>query len=380
MAVIYTLSFCGRLTLDLHDLNNEGTEGNQQMTRMVWVVIRDTEGKPVLRNVNAISGDMFKHIQAEHLHRIALDWHKRDAQAFPLSTGAKLFDANRINLPADVLSMVQDALKETDLKASDKKGLKNLLKKLENAAKADGPSDQEDSDDEQTPKEKEGKGTIPNARLLDQLLRSCGVTDLMGTLITSGGLSLPRKSCMEFGWVVGQPELTRTDSLFHVKYDPRGRGEGAGVEDNRGQAIFHRPVNSGVYAVVGHAELYRIGRNDITLEYAIDPNSRKVRARALLESLWYTFVKTSGAQRNTQHPHIVGVEGALTYSTNVAVPAPTASSLDDSYLDQLQGTAKSLNRLHEGAIVVERFKDQQELANVMAGVIEELQVPDSKGN
>ena len=36
---IFTLSVCGRLTLDLHNLNNEGTEGNQQMTRMVSVVV-----------------------------------------------------------------------------------------------------------------------------------------------------------------------------------------------------------------------------------------------------------------------------------------------------------------------------------------------------
>ncbi|MGB9632265.1 MAG: DevR family CRISPR-associated autoregulator, partial [Chloroflexaceae bacterium] len=30
---IYSLSICGRLTLELHSLNNEGGEGNQTMTR-----------------------------------------------------------------------------------------------------------------------------------------------------------------------------------------------------------------------------------------------------------------------------------------------------------------------------------------------------------
>src|SRR5580698_9340757 len=103
MPIVYTLSLCGRVILDLHNLNNEGTEGNQQMTRTVWVVVKDQERKPILRNVNAISGDMFKHIQAEHLHKLAIEQHSIAAARFPLSAGALAFDANRINSAADKL-------------------------------------------------------------------------------------------------------------------------------------------------------------------------------------------------------------------------------------------------------------------------------------
>lgn len=60
---LYSLSISARATLDLHSLNNEGGEGNQIQTRMVNVI--DQHGD--LQNVNAISGDMFKHIQAIHL-------------------------------------------------------------------------------------------------------------------------------------------------------------------------------------------------------------------------------------------------------------------------------------------------------------------------
>ena len=58
-----SISISGLLTLDLHALNNEGAEGNTMMTRMVDIV--DSEGKK--HTVNAISGDMFKHIQTGHL-------------------------------------------------------------------------------------------------------------------------------------------------------------------------------------------------------------------------------------------------------------------------------------------------------------------------
>jgi CRISPR-associated protein Cst2 len=51
------------MTLELHALNNEGAEGNTMMTRMVDII--DQQGKK--HTVNAISGDMFKHIVVEHL-------------------------------------------------------------------------------------------------------------------------------------------------------------------------------------------------------------------------------------------------------------------------------------------------------------------------
>jgi CRISPR-associated protein Cst2 len=162
-----------------------------------------------------------------------------------------------------------------------------------------------------------------------------------------------------------------------VKYDPRERGEGAGA-DTPQQAIFYRPLNSGVYAAVAHMEMYRIGRNDISLKYAVDENGRKLRAKALLESLWYTLVKTSGAQRNTQHPHVVGLEGILAYSTCLAVPAPTASPLDEDYQGQIEGAKLALNKLHPNAVTVKRFKDQAEFGNAMADLIEPPKVEGSE--
>ncbi len=64
---INSLSISGLLTLNMHALNNEGSEGNYLQTRMVEIV--DVDG--AAHSVNAISGDMFKHIQADHLYSIA---------------------------------------------------------------------------------------------------------------------------------------------------------------------------------------------------------------------------------------------------------------------------------------------------------------------
>lgn len=84
---IYSISISGLISLQLHALNNEGNEGNQSLTRRYYIIEKgDSEPK----FVNGISGDSFKHIQAEHLHRIALE------DGLNLSEGGKRFDPDRI--------------------------------------------------------------------------------------------------------------------------------------------------------------------------------------------------------------------------------------------------------------------------------------------
>ena len=312
---VYSLSICARATLDMHSLNNEGSEGTQIQTRMVDIVGADGQ----LYNVNAISGDMFKHIQAEHLYHIA-----RNGQGLPLCAACQVFDANRISADSEYTTLIK------------------------------GKSDVE---------------------AIDLMLKRCTLDDIEGNLITADR-STPRKSVVEFGWVVGLPEATKTDSYFHVKYMTK-RGEAARTavseeearKANLGQAPFHRPASSGIYAVVSHHEINRIGFNDISRKYAINEEGRKNRYKALLESLVYTFIHPKGAMRAAQLPHIVAFEGAVTYTTQV-LPAPTVSPLNAAYLEEIQCIASALNKLHPGAVHVERFATLGDFAELMQELIE----------
>ena len=74
------------------------------------------------------------------------------------------------------------------------------------------------------------------------------------------------------------------------------------VGANLGQNIFHRPANSGIYAVVAGIEVSRLGFNDISQDYAIDDEERSKRYKALIESLLCTFVEPNGAMRSAQNP------------------------------------------------------------------------------
>jgi len=258
---IYSLSICGRLTLELHSLNNEGGEGNQTMTRTVAVV--DTAGN--VHKVNAISGDMFKHIQAEHFYLLARE------NGMPLCKGCETFRSDRILGDAEFLRTLPDT----------------------------------------------------DAAAITNLLTTCALEDAEGTLIARGARSIPRKSVAEFSWVVGLPDKVRTESYFHVRYAQERGGEDVS------QPIFHRPASSGVYASVANFELARIGFNDVSQTYAIEEEERLRRHRTFLRSVLHTYVEPAGAMRNTQNPHILNFEGVVTASYGVLPAPTISPLADD---------------------------------------------------
>lgn len=313
MTTIYNLSIAAQATLNLHSLNNEGGEGNQIQTRMVNIVGEDGR----LYSVNAISGDMLKHIQAEHLYEISRD------QGLPLCVACKQFDPNRMSADPDFRTWLSKKEKPTPI------------------------------------------------QVVDRLL-TCVLDDVEGNLITEGQ-STPRKSVIEFGWAVGLPDAVTTEQYFHVKYDPDRKeipSDKTERESNLGQAIFHRPANSGQYAIVCNVEAQRIGYNDISQKYTIPAIERKQRFAAVLQSLAYTFVQPNGAMRNTQNPHIVNVQGALAYSTGPA-PAPLLSPLNRKFDEQMEAIAASLNTIHAGRLVVERFASLADLVAILMRLVAE---------
>lgn len=314
---LYSVAISGRAILDLHALNNEGSEGNQLNTRQVYIVTGGNGRAPEPARVNAISGDMLKHIQADHFRRLAQHYR------LPLSKGAQIGNANRINW---------------DFENVTGEGIKS------------GERDHQ---------------------LMDRIITTCSLTDVAGILVTAGNKSTPRKSLVEFGWTVGIPGLTKTESYLHTKYVADSGLEKKSTDGtNLGQNLFHRPASSGVYAIVCHVELARVGYNDIAQHYPaqLTDQDRSQRARALLESVMYTFLQMDGAHRNTQAPHLVDFEGMITTSSGVT-PAPSFSALHDGYRQQLNRIAKGLNGVQDGMVEVRPFESLADFTEVMSDLI-----------
>jgi len=315
---IASLSISGEMTLNLHSLNNEGGEGNQIITRQVTIV----DKKGVTHTVNAISGDMFKHIHAVHLAHLAKE------QGLPLSNYAEKLNPNRIS-GEEIASYTKN-----------------------NVAKSNGTS----------------------ADVVTAMIDICTVCDTHGILITDkvgdnkNSSNTPRKSTIEFGWTVGISGKTNTESYLHTKLVADSSGvRGAG--SNEGQNIFHRPANHGVYAFVCSIDVYRIGFNDIDRTYPIDDSARRLRFKALLQSLLSSFINPKGAMTSTQKPHITDFNGVVAIS-NKLTPAPTISALNEDYQNEIQKITESINKIEDSAISVKTFNGLGDLSDILTDLMD----------
>ena len=350
MTKIGSISINGRITLDMHSLNNEGAEGNQVLTRQVTII--DENGK--LATVTAVSGDMMKHIMCEHFWTIAKE------ENLPLSITSSLFNANRI-IPSDL----------PNAKAND------------------------------------------HNTTTDEVLKTCSLSDIAGAMITGLG-NFSRKSVAEFGWLVALPQANETENYFHAKYVPNAanvetdesnigqnifhRPANSGIyafvgnleilrlgyndiskeypishildtrtikliselyKKNDSEKIEEKLTSIEKKAYKSKEELLDAIINKLDkekpkefeseiAEICLCPN-RKKRYNALLKSILYTFIKPNGAMRNTQNPHIVNFEGIITYSTSTC-PAPTVSALNSKYKEEIEKITKYLNEIPNNSL------------------------------
>ena len=308
---VYSISISGILSWQLHALNNEGNEGNQTLTRRYYVVEKND---PEPKYVNGVSGDMLKHIQAEHLHRIAID------KELNLSEGGRRFDPDRIGYD------IENPVEDSPLFAEDETDLDTRTARV---------------------------------------IQTCTISDLEGFMVTvRGGQTLKRESVIEFGSVVGIPDLVKTQSYFHAKY---GR-------DN--PTPYNTQVSSGLYATVLNLEAFRIGYNPHSFNYAIDKEERKQRLDALLKSVLYTYMQPNGAKRNTNLPHPDYFEGVITVSTR-RCPAPMISPLaigENGYLQQIDSLKDTLNEMNGAdTILTFEFESMAEFGDRIKEIIERAQ-------
>ena len=314
--IIASISISGEITLNLHSLNNEGGEGNQIITRQVTVVDKNGD----THTVNAISGDMFKHIHAVHLAQLA------NEQTLPLSKYAAQLNPNRIS----------------------KADFEEYFAKTKNANES-------------------------SADIVSAMIDICTVCDTHGILITDkigdnkNSTNTPRKSTVEFGWTVGIPNKTNTESYLHTKLvadasEVRGQGS------NEGQNIFHRPANHGVYALICSIDAYRVGFNDISRQYPISDADRTKRYKALVQSLLSSFINPKGAMTSTQKPHITDFKGVVSIATKLT-PAPTISALNEGYEKEIESIATNLNRIEANSIEIQKFNGLGELSKILVDLM-----------
>jgi CRISPR-associated protein Cst2 len=304
------LAIAARVDLSAHALNNEGSRNNQMLPRQVNVVAGDD-----VVETNAISGDSLKHGFVDYLRGIIVERAGRGQIA--------------------ELPICEPCLRSSPNRLNDDKSFQDTA-----------------------------SSKIDNAALVGELIRRCVIDDVAGLLVTTGKRNAPRRSTVQFGWSIGIPERVRTGRYTHVKLvpsDPTTTDDQSGA--NLGQNIFSRPASSGTYAFLVSCDLARIGVNDMTHQPVLDPAERHARARAVLEALYLTLAVPTGAQRNTQLPHLQKMDGAIciSYST---MPPVLFSPLAAGFVDEMERCAGAFGRLGSDLHVL-RFETLGDLGETL---------------
>ena len=323
---VYEIAILGRITWNLHSLNNEGNVGNVTEPRVVALA----DG----RKTDGISGEMLKHIHAEKM------WELESTKNNFCST-CKQFKPEK----ADGNKPVRDSV-------SPEKAVKIAL--------------------------------------------DCELCDIHGFLVQRP--TVARSSLIEFGWAVGIPQVYK-DIHTHARHSvheqflqiDEEKNEGAwggskcsnknNCETNEnesklykikdkwyceehlpiktGQMVYHRPTRSGTYAVISVFQPWRIGLNNVSLQYDIsDANKRKSRYELALKAYQAMFLRTDGAMTSTRLPHTEDFKGVIVVS-KVNYPAPVISPLKDDYITQMESIRESIKNTFE----VTKFENLQQFTS-----------------
>jgi CRISPR-associated protein Cst2 len=297
---IYEIGFAGRIRIDAHSLNNEGTVGN--VTEPRTIILASGE------KTDGISGEMLKHIHAEALWQLAKE------KNVPLCNACQIISP----MKADANIKIEAIGEKIKSLRAERKNQKDKGKKAEI--------------DKQISEELN--------RALNEAI-GCAVCDTHGFLIQEPTLS--RKSTVEFGWALALPNKFYRDIHVHTRVAAgekvREKGREAEISE---QMIYNRPTRSGTYAFISVFQPWRIGLNEIDYTYAIDEKTRKERYDLVLDAYKAMMARLEGAMTTTRLPHFGDFEGVIVKTKN-ATPVPVISPLADNYAQQIESIASASN-------------------------------------
>ena len=311
---IYEIAILGRVTWNLHSLNNEGTVGN--VTEPRTIVLADGT------QTDGISGEMLKHMHAENMWKLESDKTK-------FCPVCQKFRPERAGY---VKGNIEEGIKEA---------LRCVMCDIHGFLVPRAPN--------------------PNRKSTVEFGWAVGIPDIQRSIHVHSRVALhearlaveEQKYPGEWGedkcsWErkteKGVVKCT-TDPNESVLYKVKGKWyceehvPGAATP----QMIYHRPTRSGVYGIVSVFQPWRIGLNNINFNYDVsDDEERKHRYQLALKAYQAMFMRPEGAMTATRLPHIENFEGIIVVSKTNS-PVPVISPLKDDYKDQIKKIKIAIN-------------------------------------
>jgi CRISPR-associated protein Cst2 len=281
---VYEIALLGRIRIDAHSLNNEGTIGNVAEPRTV--VLSNGE------KTDGISGEMLKHIHSRNVWRkVAAEETERGT----LCESCRVFDPTKAGSNSAV--------------TKEESALSALSRAIE----------------------------CPLCDIHGFLVEKPTVSR-KSTVEFGWALALPqhmhRTIHLHTRVAPGEKEKRRDK--------PEQSDEEEKVAETA-QMIYHRPTRAGIYALVSVFQPWRIGLNEVNYKYVIDDNRRRRRTEVALDAYRDMLIQLEGAMTSTRLPHIGELSGVVVKSGN-PMPVCAVSPLADNYVDTVQKLSQKLEQ------------------------------------
>lgn len=295
--IVYEIAILGRVTWNLHSLNNEGNIGNVVEPRTVKLADGQT--------VDGISGEMMKHVHAAKVWELQADKSKFCPVCQVLEPmRADRNDAVRKFNKGQEVEAVNQAL--TDCIMCDLHGF--LVQR---------PTVHRQS-------------TVEFGWTVG--LRGQTHRDIHQHARHAVGFKGEGKA-EETQPAQAQMILPEADVDSEVEIADTETTEDNPERQQTSQMLFSRPTRSGTYAIATVLQPWRIGLNTVNYTY---PKlvQRVERYKLALRAYRAMFLRMDGAMTSTRLPHLEKFEGAVVVTSTNEV-APVFSPLEDDYLNKL---------------------------------------------
>lgn len=291
---VYEIAILGRVTWNLHSLNNEGTIGNVVEPRTLKLADGTT--------ADGVSGEMLKHIHTVKLWELEVD----KTKFCPICQVLEPMRADDPDRGIRGSKMSPGQAMQTAISDCILCDLHGFLIQRPTVAR---------------------KSVV-------EFGWAVGVPGMWQREIHTHARHSVRRG------EEAEPEATGPDEVEAlVETSPEGEApseEAVAPERprERRQMLYNRPTRSGIYAVVSVFQPWRIGLN--TVDYTYPANlDRQSRYKLALRAYEAMFLRTDGAMTSTRLPHLEGFEGALVIS-RINFPVPVVSPLKDDYPSELK--------------------------------------------
>lgn len=301
---VYEISIIGRVTWNLHSLNNEGTVGN--VTEPRTLVLADGT------KTDGISGEMLKHIHANYLWQLTSNKQELcpPCQEFNPEKADANENVRRTGTPEKAISealkcilcdihgfLVQKPTvsRESTIEFGWAVGIPQIYRETHTHVRYSPREAFMSIEEEREPNKWENE--------------KC----------SKENCQTPRD----------QSKLYKVDNKWYCEEH---------LPTRAAQMVYHRPTRSGTYGIVSVFQPWRIGLNDVNLK-PVDNINRDLRYKLALEAYIAMFLRTEGAMTTTRIPHTEKFEGVIVF-TQTNFPASVISPLNDDYKEQIKKIAE----------------------------------------